>query len=332
MGVKLNRLPDFVGRPLLCVTYSDRPLEPERCDLEFLRARYAKADRLPPSAPFESLLPLSHYAGSGGGIAIYDVGRDGSSSPRLVCAFRVQTCKPQHSIWHDGLVWVLGVDRVEIYDPDLRCVGVVTDPWLSGAHTIATDGNGCLLLSCSASDSVLWLDIASRQIVNAVRLPERVYGFNYRLSRTDSVVDHYITNDLQTTHVNCAWPWRKGVLTSSLIPGALGWFDTTGDYRELLRGMVGCHGARVRSDREELYCCDSCAGTLVFLDAGGRIVRRLDTDSHWLHDSLQLSGDLFATNRYDKGDVVLWDVATGTRQTTIDVSMHGLPQFLSFGS
>jgi hypothetical protein len=71
---------------------------------------------------------------------------------------------------------------------------------------------------------------------------------------------------------------------------------------------------------------------LVFLDQEGRIGRRLDTDSDWLHDAVQLSGHLFATSRYDRSDVVLWDVATGTRRSTIDVSMHGLPQFLSFGS
>ena len=332
LSVERNRLPDCVGRSLLCVTYSDRPLEPERCDVEFLRARYGKPDRLPPSAPFTSLLPLSHYSGTGGGIAIYDVGHNGRSPPDLVCAFRLTTAKPQHCLWQDGLVWVLGVDRVEIYDPDLQCVGLVTDPWLSGAHTMASDGNGCLLVSCSASDSVLWLDIATRRFVNAVRLPAHLYGHNFHLSRTDSVVDHYITNDLQTTHVNCAWPWRQGVLTSSLIPGALGWFDTSGDYRELLRGMIGCHGARVRADRDELYFCDSCSGTLVFLDERCRIVRRLDTDSDWLHDSLQLAGDLFATNRSDKSDVILWDVASGSRHTTIDMSMHGQPQFLSFGS
>jgi hypothetical protein len=55
-------------------------------------------------------------------------------------------------------------------------------------------------------------------------------------------------------------------------------------------------------------------------------------DSTFLHDALQLSGDVFAATRHDKCDVVLFNVSDGTRRAPIDLTRYGNPVFMSFGS
>lgn len=331
MQVHTNKLDRFRERKLLWITHSDRPHDPEKCALNYLESRYSKPDRLPPAEPFESLIASGHYSPYGGWISAYDVGADGTSPAVLVCAFRPKDYKPQHCIWLHDAIWVVGVEHVEVYDMHLRTIERIEDPWLAGGHTIAPTGDGSLIVSCSASDSILWIDEASRRVVSAQRFPESIYGHNYNLARTDSVVQHYITNDQQLTHVNCAWPYQNGVLTSALIPGAIGYFDQGGAFSELLRGFVGCHGARSRTDTGTIYFCDSCTGTLVMLNEKMGITRRLATGSSWLHDAVQISGNLFATAIYDTSYVALQDVASKETIQKIDCQSFGAPQFLWFG-
>jgi hypothetical protein len=331
MQVHTNKLDQFRGKKLLWITHSDRPHDPEKCSLNYLESRYSKPDRLPPAEPFESLIASGHYSPYGGWISAYDVGEDGSSPASLVCALRPKSYKPQHCIWHHGTIWIVGVEHVEVYDLRLRAIAKIEDPWLAGGHTIAPTGDGNLIVSCSASDSILWIDETTRRVVKAQRFPESIYGHNYNLARTDSVVDHYITNDQQLTHVNCAWPYKRGALTSALIPGAIGHFDHDGKYYELLRGFVGCHGARCRSDTGTIYFCDSCTGLLILLDEKLAISRRLSTGSSWLHDAVQISGDLFATAIYDASHVTLQNVASKEFVQKIDCNPFGAPQFLWFG-
>lgn len=330
MDIGVNHLRDFADRRLLCVTHSDRPIEPDKCDLNYLETRYSSPERLPPREPLESLKPLSSYTLHGGSVSVYHLASIEPLDASLVCRFR-PGYKPQYCIWYRGCLWVAAIDFVEIYDVDLQPIARISDPWLSAAHTIEPTPDGRLLVSCSASDSVLVIDAGTRQVVEALRLPESLYGRNYDLRRTDDVVEHYVTNDLQLTHVNCAWPWRGGILTSALIPGALGWFAPSGEYRELLRGFVGCHGARVRNDREELYFCDSCTGTVVFLDPDLTIRGRMKADSIWLHDALQVGGDRFALSHYENNAVEFWDVQSRRRLGMIDCASAGSPQFLSLG-
>ena len=202
------------------------------------------------------------------------------------------------------------------------------NPWLAGVHTILPDDCGRMLASCSASDSVLVIDEQAMSVVKALRMPEELYGHNYPLTRTSSVVDHYITNDLQTTHVNCAAPWRDGILTSSLIPGAIGWFDPEDKHSELVRGFVGCHGIRV-STTGELYFSDSCLGTVVFLGPDMRVTRRIRAKSFWLHDAVEVAPNLFALALFDKNEVRFIDAMTRNMVYRIDCTGHGGPQFLS---
>lgn len=323
---------DSAGGRIFCITHSDRPASLDKCDLNYLELRYSRKDRLPPAEPFSSLAPSSVHSPYGGEISIYSIDGTGTAAPGLIARLRPDTFKPQHAVWDAGLLWVLGVEHVEVYGPDLKSIARIEDPWLAGGHTIASDHRGHMLVSCSASDSVIIIDAKAGQVIDALRMPEELYGYNYSLARSDSVVDHYIINDAQITHVNCAWPWKGGILTSSLIPGALGWFSPSGEYNELVRGFVGCHGARISSDDGLIYFCDSALGALVFLDSKMRITKRIATGSLWLHDAVQIAGNVFALAIYDRCEVLFMDVESREILHRLDVTEFGGPQFLSIGA
>jgi hypothetical protein len=331
MTVELNRLIDHLGRPLLCVVHSERPMEEPHNDINYLERRFGSPLRLPPWQAFETLEPASAFSPYLGAVSVYDIGDAGDRPPELVCGFRPGTYKPSHAMWHDDRLWVLGTEHIEVYDAHLTPLTAIRDPWLAGGHTIVPDDRGRVLVSCSASDAILAFDQRTGELSQAWRVPEDRYGRNYPLAREHSVVDHYIPNDLQLTHINCAWPWAGGFLVSLLIQGAIGWSDGNGDYREITRGFVGCHGVRVRSDAEEIYFADSCSGMLVFLDRRGGVIRRVGTGSRWLHDAVQIRGDLFAAAPFDRNEVLLLNVATREVVWRIPCAGRGGPQFLSFG-
>jgi hypothetical protein len=310
-----------------CITHSDRPTALDKCDLNYLEMRFARRDRLPPKEPFKSLTPAKDPYG--GEVTIYSIGAEGRDTPRLIARFRPHGFKPAHATWRNGRLWITATAHIEVYDEHLKSIARIDDPWLAGLHTIIPDGCGRMLVSCAASDSVIIIDEQSMSVSQAIRLPEKIYGRNYALSRADSVVDHYITNDLQITHVNCAAPWRGGIVTSSLIPGAIGWFDEDGHYSELVRGFVGCHGVRA-SSTGELYFSDSCVGTVVFLSPEMRVKRRLRTESFWLHDAVEVAPELFALALFDKKEVRFIDATTRNMVYCIDCTEHGGPQFLAF--
>jgi hypothetical protein len=235
-------------------------------------------------------------------------------------------------MWYQNKLWALGVDRLEVYDSFISHLAVIEDPWLSGAHTIIPDGRGRLLITCSGSDSVLVINEKSLTVESAFRLPEAIYGRNFDLTRKDSVVEHYVPNDLQLTHINCASYWRGGIVVSMLIQGALGWFDTAGNYHELLRGFVGCHGVRADSRTGDLYFSDSCLGVIVFLGNKLGIARRVDIGSRWLHDALQIDGDTFAVSAADFNRIQFIDISTRDILTEISGAEFGMgTQFLSYG-
>lgn len=318
-------------RKVFCITHSDRPTEPERCSLNFLETRFNKPDRLPAKVAFESLPHVSTQQPFKGAVTVWDFGERKYDKPSLLAVLRPEEYKPQHALWYLNRLWILGVDRLEIYDSGISLLAAIDDPWLSGAHTIIPDGNGYLLITCSGSDSVLFLSDQSLTIDSALRVPEYLYGRNFNLLRDDSVVDHYIPNDLQLTHINCASSWRGGVVVSMLIQGAVGWFDAEKHYRELLRGFVGCHGVRSDSRTGCLYFSDSCLGTIVFLNEGLGIHRRIDMNSKWLHDALQIDGPIYVGSVTDSNRITLLNV--DSRETVAEISgaEFGMgTQFLSY--
>ncbi len=302
MKIYYNKQRTNSRQKLLCVTHTERPVDLDRCNINFLTKRFSDSTRLPPPVPFESLTPSSNHTPYLGDITIWEFVGDDFRTPRLLAHMNPKEYKPQFALWYKQRLWVLGVEIIEIYDSTLSRLAVIKDPWLSGAHTIVPDQTGHLLVSCSASDSVLVIDEATYEVVQTRRMPQALYGFNYPLSRKDSVVDHYIINDYQLTHLNCAWPWRNGILVSTLIQGAIGWFDYNGNYKELLRGFIGCHGSRVTRE-DQIYFCDSCLGSVVFLTPEFGSAHRLDTGSLWLHDAHELSCQTFALSVPDRNQV-----------------------------
>lgn len=324
--------------PLLCVTHSQRAVDLARCSREFLVERYSRPDRLPPATPFESLRPSIDHSPFKGDVTVWRL--DDPRRPALLAHLRPEAYKPQHAIWSGGRLWVLGVESLEIFDPSMHKVGQVTDPWLAGGHTIWPDGCGGMLVTCSASDAVLTIDIATLHVTHAWRLPGECYGHNYALSRDMSVVDHFIDNDRQLTHVNAAVPWRDGMLVSTLIQGAIGYRprlcprilpNPDAPYVELTRGHVGCHGVRTDAAGRITFC-DSCAGTLLRLGPDGRTRVLIDVQSRWLHDAQEVKPGLFALAVADKNTVDLIDLATGNPIGVIDGSGYGeSTQFLWYG-
>lgn len=315
---------------LFCVTHSTRLIEAHRYNPNFLGTRFGPT-RFSAAPPFAQLAPASaqdHYPG--GQITVWKFDDEAHRQPRLVAHIEPEYT-PRHAMWHHGQLWVLGADILEVYNTAMRRTAVVEDPWLAGGHTIAPDGAGRFWVSCSGSDSVLGVDERSLQVVDALRVPESLYGHNYPLQRTDSVVDHFVPLDLQLTHINCAWPYKGGALISAFIQGAIGWFTPEGDYRELMRGFVGCHSARV-SRSGTLYFCDSCFGAVVFLDAKYHIARRVSLDSRFLQDAIELSGSTWAASCADRNSVVLFDACTGEELQVLDYAAFGQTVvFLSYG-
>jgi hypothetical protein len=117
-----------------------------------------------------------------------------------------------------------------------------------------------------------------------------------------------------------------------MLMGAVGWFNAEGQYRELLRGFVGCHGVRSESRTGWLYFCDSCLGAVVFLNEELGINRRIDVKSRWLHDALQMDDDVFAVSVTDANRVQILDINSREIIAEISGSDFGMgTQFLSYG-
>lgn len=323
--------PDLLSGPLLCVTHSQRAVDLARCSRDFLAHRYRNPDRLPPRTPFRELPPAAAASPFKGDVTVWSL-RD-VRRPRLAAHLAFRDHKPQHAIWHGGRLWVLGCECLEVFDPadgQLQQAGRVEDPWLSGGHTIWPDGRGSLLASCSASDAVLVVDMSSLIVSGAWRLPEALYGSNYPLVRSMSVVDHYIDNDKQLTHVNAAVPWQDGWLVSLLIQGAIGHRAPDGSYRELVRGYIGCHGVRAEGDR--VVFCDSCAGALLQWRPGGEVMELANLATRWLHDAQPVGGGVWAFAVADRNTVELRDLAGQEVVAVIDAAPFGeSTQFLWYG-
>jgi len=306
----------------LCITHNSRPMDFPRCSLNFLTRRYTAPDRLRNLPPLESLRDAGD-AGYIGNVTVWDLGQDPTAQPRLR-SFIQRSYKAQHAIFLDAeRLLICGTEHLEMCDLRGRELGRMSDPWFAGGHTVCACGEGRVAVTCSAPDALLIFDLASGR-ADALRIPSPFYGHNYDLLREDDLHAHYIVNDLQRTHINGAVPVGDGFLISMLIPGAIGHLRRDGSYRELITGFVGCHGVRTRPDRDGFYFADSCTGTLVEVDAHGRIRRRFSVASRWLHDCEWVSGDLYLFCLSDANTAELWDVASGERVWALAMGDYGV--------
>lgn len=317
-------------RNLLCLSHTQRPFESQRGSRVAFLKRYQRPDRLPPKVPFAELTHARKHSPWKGQITVWSIDPEFRTPPEFLANLQPTDYKPQQALWFKDRLWILGTELLEVYDASIKLLARIEDPWLSGAHTIAPDQAGHLVVSCSASDAILFIDPERYLVTDAVRLPESLYGHNYPLSRQDSVVTNFIHNDLQLTHVNAAWPWRGGILVSTLIQGAIGWFDRNKNYRELLRGYVGCHGIKVNLSGLP-YFCDSPSGKLIVLNEDFEVNWELQAESRWLHDAQEIVPGLYALALADHNAIEFVRSETKTLLYRLDASPFGQgTQFISY--
>jgi hypothetical protein len=169
-----------------------------------------------------------------------------------------------------------------------------------------------VLVSAAGSDAVLWVDLERGRVNKRWRLPEKLYGKNYDLTEEMSVQDHYIYNDIQLGHLNCAYPdSHGGCLISTLGQGDIGHVTAQGGYRLVTSGFVGCHGVRRASDGKGFYFSDSCDGRLVVSNDSGETKELLRVDSRWLHDAEQVQDDVYIFSLGDRNELSVIDVSRG---------------------
>jgi WD40 repeat protein len=188
----------------------------------------------------------------------------------------------------------------------------IDDNWFSGLHTVFPANDDVCLVSSSGADAVLWVDLRTRKVIRRWRLPSDIYGVNYELTPAMSVSRHYIHNEIQLGHLNCAYPdGREGCYISTLAQGDIGHVDEDERYSLLARGYVGCHGVRLAHTVRDLYFSDSCSGRLMRFDADGNVRQWRCVDSRWLHDVEQADSDLYVFCMGDRNEVAPMDVSNG---------------------
>jgi hypothetical protein len=143
--------------------------------------------------------------------------------------------------------------------------------------------------------------------------------------------EHYIPNDFQLGHLNCAAPdGQGGAFVSALGQGDIAHVSAAGDFELLATGFIGCHGIRFATEHDLLYFCDSCSGRLMRVEGSQRVTPLFETGSLWLHDAVHLTDGLFLMTMADRNRLLLADVKRGCALAEWDFSAAvGTIQFLS---
>ena len=311
----------------LVLTHSSRRTDLTLCSRDSLAHRYSAADRLRKVPDFTTLPPISEFECYSGGLTIYKLGRRRNTGITVKDLGYLKTKKKiQHAI-------ILEPDRILIvYESSVElwklkeslntlrrlnneCFMVekkYENRLFAGLHTAARVSENLVVLSASAPDAILLLDIVTGHVKKMLRMPKEYYGSNYDITREMDLREHYIYNDLQVAHINCAYAVNKNeILVSALIPGCIGRFNlATEAYSELVTGYIGCHGVRV-TDTGDIYFSDSTGGELIFIDSNGEVVRKFSLMSRWLHDSIHIIDDIYAISVADRNELRLIDLCSG---------------------
>ena len=307
---------------ILALTHSSRRTNLARCSAEFLARRFGDPERLRDLPPFETLPPPEHlYSGAASFFRVHQHGRELRFQP-------FGSIRDREKIQHVALLadtdllvgYEQRVERWRLPGPvgslaritraGCTVVRRYEHSYLAGLHTVAPIPGDRALLACSASDAVLVLNLETGAVERTLRMPAALYGSNYDLTLERDLRRHYIADAYQRTHLNQASPIDGGrrAVVSTLIQGAVGVFDLeSGAYEELAHGFVGCHGARV-NEEGRVYLADSAAGHLVALDGQGRVARRFDAGSRWLHDVQQIAGSVYAFALADANELRIIDL------------------------
>lgn len=297
-------------RVLIGVTHSDRPFDIDRCTSEFYKSRFGAPDRLLNLPPFFTLKPARSYAPYAGGASFWVFDTRTPDDPRLLCHFN-PGYRVQHAVPLGEHFLLAGPEFVELVSGDGQTLWHASDPWMAGVHTVFHH-NGRVAVSCSASDAVVVLDASNGAVTHALRLPLGVYGGGggYLLERDHDVREHFIVNDHQMTHINCAWPCEEGIYISTLIHGVVGLFGWDSSYRELFRAPIGSHGVR-RIAPDRLLLADSCAGVGRVYDMSGNEQEHFDFGCRLLHDVDLADGRFLLGTSTDLNVLMIADRASG---------------------
>lgn len=336
--VQIMSGPGASGAFDVLISHSSRIWNAAQCDRAYIESRYAKPGRLNDLPAFDSLpRNAAPYHG------LLSVLRLNLSPDTVTAQMRHHYVSPEKVVHaavvgsnlvvcsDSGVAVFAGVDDENVGHVDSSNVEQISDPWFGGLHTvIPVDGTVCLL-SSSGADAILWLDLSRKAITKRWRLPESRYGVNYALDERMSLVEHYIPNDFQLGHLNCAAPdGSGGAFFSVLGQGDIGHISATGEWTLLATGYVGCHGVRYNACDDSVYFSDSCGGRLMRVDSERRVSMLFDAKSRWLHDAVHLTGDLFLMTLGDQNRLVLADTRRATRVAEWDFGeLGGSIQFLS---
>jgi hypothetical protein len=309
-----------IQRYQLLLTHTSRSWDWAKCSKDYLIQRYAEPNRLRDLPRFEDLPSQRDQQVYNGGLSILELAIDGRAAYLVARRCIDSRFKIQHANLAGGKLVLCFEDFLAVLpsldyplaELDLRPGSRwrIDDNWFGGLHTVFPVDDEVCIVSSSGADAVLWVDITMGKVIRRWRLPSELYGTNYDLTAEMSVAEHYIHNDIQLGHLNCAYPdGRGGVLVSTLIQGDVGHLDQNGKYSLLTRGFVGCHGVRLSRDRQYVYFTDSCNGRLMKMAPGGGAVEVRRVDSLWLHDVEQLHDELYCFSLGDKNELSLIDVS-----------------------
>lgn len=311
---------------LLMLTHSNRRTLLKDCSLNYLTRRYEAPGRLENLPAFET---LSHSPDDTrrGSITFYKINSiNGSFNIKYIGLIKTSH-KVQHvaqlnniqivvcygsylELW-DFMNPLNKIDRK--HDLQYKILKTYEHPHFAGLHTVNVLDKNRVIVSASAPDAIMIIDLDTKGILWEKRMPEEIYGKNYQLTDIVDLKQHYIANDYQTTHINSAYPSddKKKIVVSLFIQGAIGIFDLEKDnYIEIMRGFTGCHGARFNKERC-IYFVDSVTGTLVILNNKMGIQKRFAVRSLWLHDAIQLFDNIYAFSISDSNELQIYDINKG---------------------
>jgi hypothetical protein len=321
----------------ILISHSSRYWVGEQCERGYLRQRWAKPGRHDALPAFETLPP--HAAPYYGLLSVFRIELSGGRVTGRLLHNYVSSEKVVHAAVMGRSVVVAFDDGAALFDRrDGDCIEIVpesgrrlADPWFGGLHTVMAIDETMCLLSSSGADAVLWLDTSSGTVVRRWRLPADRYGTNYDLDEHTWLNEHYVPNDFQLGHLNCASPdGQGGAYVSVLGQGDIGHINRSGGFELLATDFVGCHGVRLAREHGLLYFCDSCSGRLMRVEGRDRVTPLFDTGSRWLHDAVHLTAGLFLMTAGDRNGLVLADVEHGRSLAEWDFSAAGgTIQFLS---
>ena len=315
-----------MDKSLLTLTHSSRLTDLNLCSINYFNKRYYfKPDRLNNLPYFERLKPVSEFNSYVGSVSFFILSFQKDLLPEINYIGTIKLGeKAQQAVQVSEKEMIIGYEsKVALYrfKKDILSYNKINDsewvqirefhnPLFPGIHTIFPLDAERVVLSCAAPDAAIVFNYRSGRVECILRMPEEDYGRNYDLNDTTDLRKHYIHNDCQTTHINSAYPipGTNEMVVSALIPGSVGIFNLkNGSYREVTKGFVGCHGARV-NDKAQIYFADSVNGVIVFLDEDGSIDFRFGVYSRWLHDVQQIRGNIYALSLADKNEMLICDI------------------------